>query len=99
MGTQESRPEIETTRFKDLGEGYQILTRDGLLPHVEWVDWLEDEGALAQAVLEDDSEVTGAGSIELRAVWHENADLITPEDLANSPTLLHLGLERVFEED
>lgn len=84
--------EIEVSTLKDVGEGYRILTREGLLSEIQWVDWTQEDGVLVEVVLADDSELTGPGATQVRAIWHENAELVTPQDLAASPSVAELGL-------
>lgn len=84
--------EIEVTTLKDIGEGYRILTREGLLPEVQWVDWTEEDGISVEVVLGDDSELTGSGATQVRVIWHENAELVTQQDLAAAASITELGL-------
>lgn len=78
---------IEKTLFKDLGEGYCVLSTSKVFASVEWVDWLEEDGQLTEATLSDDSILRGSGNIELHVIWHEDIEKLSAAELATVAAL------------
>lgn len=79
---------VVLTTLKHLGEGYRIITPEGVYPAiVETVDWEDEEGERAIADLSDDSELSGPGDMAIAAVWHEDADKVTAAEIAAAPAI------------
>lgn len=91
MDTTPAKPELVSTTLKDVGEGYCILTREGLLPQILWVGWAEDPGDIYEIELEDESYLLGSGSTPVSAIWHEDAGSVTAAELATAPARATLG--------
>lgn len=77
---------VAVVELRHVNEGTNILTPDGLLPYVEWVDWTGDtaEGLTVEVQLHDDTMLVGDGLTLVSTVWHEDADTVTMADLAAS---------------
>lgn len=84
-------PELANTMLKDVGEGYCILTQEGLLPQILWVGWAEEAGDIYEIELEDESYLLGPGAILVTSIWHEDADSVTAVELAAAPPRDTLG--------
>lgn len=91
METTSTEPELAYTMLKDVGEGYCILTQEGLLPQVLWVGWVEEAGDTYEIELFDESYVLGDGATPVVSIWHEDAESVTAAHLAAAPARATLG--------
>lgn len=69
---------IKSVLSQNLGEGYRIVTEDGVLsPMIEWVDWVQqsdEEGDIKVDVqFSDESSQVFDKDVKLNQIWHEDA--------------------------
>lgn len=78
--------EIIKTTLTWVEEGQRILTPNGLLPVIEYVDWQDDSAEdLVTIEFVDDSQATGKGDTKVHVVAGEDADDVTTAQLAKAP--------------
>lgn len=78
--------EIIKTTLTWVEEGQRILTPNGLLPTIEYVDWQDDSADdLVTIEFDDDSQATGTGDTKVHVVAGDEADEVTPAQLAKAP--------------